>query len=579
MNFVTRLMRRMLRRPTEQNVVDVDDDSDAWSTDSGVEGLGALNEEVDRRKIFIAKIHTNADGMLTISLAPSSVRQKTDSEQGQGDHSSAQTLILQTIANFSGRNVKELATLFYDMASDVFPNRRVEYKTSHDALIDKLFKQRTIRKDTIEKLKNDNFIHVDEVEASLLRDEARIMTDFIEDAVNQFVTDVNAMEGSAHMIGRKGKFPIKKAMMIEIMNKLGFTQEAGFRKAQNAIEKIIEPSVTPNLHLTQKARENIVDKLQDKFSQKSFPIPKKYFYRGGVNKKILKQNIKEKVRELLPKEYAVKADEKDSERDAMKNLIKEERERKLTNEEVGKHLSELFDYPRVEKDELNDQVRLYKLLARHVVLSFHAFKGMRDFDIEDKKSIYNAFLNEVLENQFWKYRQLNDKDGNGWWYEDDQGNEKPYMMDREALKEGVNQFAHIDFSTNDICLLPSKSPFEIITAEERTLIQTKIIAKISQGESITWNSETKEAFQITRSINQRMLPFNNINASTLSGTKRHPDVPRPIKTPNPLISEGSGLNASEMREVPGSRIMSRGSTTSVPNNVATNEISSGIEGP
>ncbi len=111
-------------------------------------------------------------------------------------------------------------------------------------------------------------------------------------------------------------------------------------------------------------------------------------------------------------------------------------ERKNILSDIGFLIFNLFDYPKVNKPEFNDEKVLYQAIPRHLIIINATFSYLKTIPNEEKKIFYDAFLNNILCLQLWEGHQVETKTGR----------KKPLNL--ELLKEKVLEFATLNDEHN-----------------------------------------------------------------------------------------------------------------------------------
>lgn len=148
-------------------------------------------------------------------------------------------------------------------------------------------------------------------------------------------------------------------------------------------------------------------------------------------------------------------------------------------EEIAKHIGELFYYERIEPDKLfdkddeewkkiaakkynkgteprdNNPEIMYQLAGRHLVLIMNCFKGLQQFNEDNKEQLMNKFLKQSL---------LKD----GKWQEQEVDGKK---LDLETVKEKVLDKSILNFGQNTYCTKDSEKGKNELQKQQQTATQ------------------------------------------------------------------------------------------------------------
>lgn len=182
--------------------IDLPDDSDTWSEDSGEHGLGHMGQNVERRKRAAVRVSYDQFGVPQLNLIPSEWRYPTNLGSDQGDHVSAYVLMLEVLIGCKGDDIKKLPDTLYKTITAIMPDKKDEFKKLRDNIVSKVARERTIRKDTTQHLRKIGYSQVSEVKDRMKKGEVELIANYVEEVADRFVTEVNRMENSAFS-GRK----------------------------------------------------------------------------------------------------------------------------------------------------------------------------------------------------------------------------------------------------------------------------------------------------------------------------------------------------------------------------------------
>ncbi len=426
--------------------------------DSDEEGLDAIGE-VESKKGFVARVwykKSTVNGqekqIPMIELIPSSWRLETGTEDSnQGDHVIAYVLLLQSLSHCSGQYIKTLPQKFCEMACAVLPDNILDFTASKLEVQKTIADKREVRKDAIANLKHHHgkdYKYLLTLEQSLKKAEVEEVARYIEREADCFIKIINRLEKESFSRTRKEKvnqdgfLTGRMCALVDSNLKLSGTAFETFRnKLKAAItqglngrtEIIDDKDLSKITEIFLNSLDGDVDEspegLSDKKSFKEFLVsitPLKKYHEGRAIKR-----TKELIGEL--------------------KIATSEAEKTAKVNEMGKNCFRLFDYGRVDKadcqfgDELkrhDDEFVLYEAIPRHMAIFFAAFREIKELSAVQKSTIYENFLDHVLDLQLWGDFEVTDLTGN------------QVRLSKSLLKERVAQFSSID-ENGDFTLKPN----------------------------------------------------------------------------------------------------------------------------
>lgn len=384
--------------------------------DSGEESLGQMGQVCNKK--FTAKVSYQEikEGGISrsipeLALIPSGWRHETnDLVKDQGDHVTAYVLLLCSFSHCAGENIKSLPRMVYNLAVSVLPDYQPLFEAKLKQNRECLDDSRQLRITTLASLRafaNKSEDNLEKVEQVFKRDEINQIAEHIEDTIHEFITIVNKLEGETFASERK-KSLTKTYLFKELQTLLNTNpvilkpryapfKAAIFNTLQKEIDKkstktaingedikrIINAMVTCNIpqkHIPSEFRK--ADGTLNKSSFERFlndHIPCKKYHEGAVI-----NEIKQTLDSLM--------------------LVPRTKQRISYLENIGVECFKLFDYPRVADRTLNDEHTLYHAIARHWIIINAAFAQLKKLSSSEKETIYDTFLNTILQRQLW-YKQ------------------------------------------------------------------------------------------------------------------------------------------------------------------------------
>ncbi len=436
------------RRKEESNVLA------AYESDE--ESLGKL-ESVYNKK-FTAKVSykdTINNGVVNsipeLILIPSDWRLETAMQDNtQGDHVTAYVLLLSTFAHCKGENVKKLPELVYNLAVDVLPDDKNLFLQKKEKVDEVLTKYRKIRTHAIASLtaecdKEKAFIS--EVENNLKKAEIEAIANHIEDSIDVFLKNINKLADESFSHKRKqsitGSFILQQLALI--LEKIDFLNEKQYQKFRAIlIDAVRNEAKQTNSGVTDKTLERIADTIR-RNDLTNIRIPSQLLSKSF---KLTKTSILEFLKMFTPLKkyhegYVIK-DIKVLISSLEKSTDKTERSELLNR--IGFLCSNLFDYPRVNDDNMNDEYVLYQAIPRHFIIINSAFSHLKRIPPNEKEIIYDVFLNKILILQLWGSHFVLDN------------NQEIKRLEINLLKERILKFANLDLEHNLSMKITSEHP-------------------------------------------------------------------------------------------------------------------------
>lgn len=442
----------------DSKAIELPDDSDTWSEDSGEHGLGQMGQNVERRKRAAVRVSYDQSGIPQLNLIPSEWRYPTNLGSEQGDHVSSYVLMLEVLVGCKGDDIKKLPDTLYKTVTAIMPDKKDEFKRLRDDVVSKVARERTIRKDTTQHLRKIGYSQVSEVKDRMKKGEVELIASYVEEVADRFVTEVNRMENSAFS-GRKKdlSMDVVRTRMTQLVcerfpdvNRNDFSN---FRKIFTETIRFLETTAEKSQKKIDGRKihdlHDVALEIQRRIANERVWVHPNFSRAGNVTLKGLQDFLKE----ITPLK-------KESESHAIEDLrvINDEiaRTKKLrraradfgvvsiTEEErVGNLIAKLFDYPKIGDGNDSERV-LYESLPRHLILVFSAFKHLQVLPKTEKEAIYNSFLDRVLDKQLWCTHFVPDHSGQGVY------------INREILRTEISKIAEIDFENNHFRMLPNQ---------------------------------------------------------------------------------------------------------------------------
>ncbi|MBA2656032.1 MAG: hypothetical protein H0U70_03505 [Tatlockia sp.] len=437
--------------------------------DSDEESLGQL--ELVAHKKFTARVSYRdiieqgvvIQSIPELMLIPSDWRLETGLKDHQGDHVTAYVLLLSSFSHCQGENVKKLPELVYNLAARTLPNDKkifLEKKEKNDIELTVLRKRRI---DTIACLKvysGEEESTIQAVENTLRKAEIELIARHLEDSVDCFITKINQLDDESFSQKRKesltGHYILQQ--LIQILKTVSWLQEkkylqfrtsliaaiqnesknTSYQKPGGIVEKTFINiantilAAQPNtkdipLQLISESSNKLTQELLISFLKANTPFKK--YHEGQAIK-----DIQSCILEL-----------RTTSRSARNNLLAA----------IGFQCFKLFDYPRVNDNNLNNVTVLYQALPRHFIIINAAFSDLNSLVIKEKQLIYNVFLTKVLLLQNWE------------GYPVSKGKIKT-LLNLKILQEKILDFATLDINHN-FTMKPKPLPAKPKLKEKKNL--------------------------------------------------------------------------------------------------------------
>jgi hypothetical protein len=402
--------------------------------DSGDEALGFV-EDVKSKKGFVTRVYYEEleleDGLVKsvpmMELIPSSWRLQTATEDNnQGDHVIAYVLLLQSLAHCRGENIKTLPEHFYTMASALLPDDRQWFLDAKNEVVAKVAEKAEARKSAVANLKH--VVGVDEktlstIEDSLKKAEIEEVARHIEKVADYFIGSVNKLKGESFPQSRKegvnrpeadGKGIVTKKMLslVDVDERISGAEFQNFR---TKLKAAIEHELQGKLEVVSGANlESIAADAIDSIDEDLDEVPE------GLKSKT---NLVKFLSTITPLKKYHEGNAMD-EIAKMVNELKyaEDEDREFLVERIGSYCAQLFDYPRVNRSDkqcgedierVDDEYVLCEAIPRHLIVIFSAFSSLKDeLTTEEKNTVRDVFLDQILKLQLWEGHPVKDKDGN-----------------------------------------------------------------------------------------------------------------------------------------------------------------------
>lgn len=452
--------------------------------DSDEESLGQL-ESVYHKK-FTARVSYKdilengivVDSIPELTLIPSDWRLETAMEGNQqGDHVIAYVLLLSSFSHCKGENIKALPELVYNLAVDVLPDYQAQFlqkKKKNDEMVKQF---REIRVETVSSLKAEcdkaeTFLRA--VENNLKKAEIESIARHIEENINHVIMILNQLQDESFSQRRKesitGNYVLQQLKLI-IDKKITFLNEKKYLVFKTILLNAIESEAKKTMYqttsgITDKTLTNIAKMiLEDDCTD--IEIPDQLLSQSG---NLTQTALLDFLKTYTPlKKYheghAIKHIETHISK--LKKITSPTLQKELLNQ-IGFCCFNLFDYPKVNDAELNNEYVLYQAIPRHMIIILSAFSGLKVLTSSEKKIIYEALLNHILMLQLWKgYPVVNNK------------NEiKPLNL--TLLKKRILEFANLDVN-HDFSMKPTSSqPKQVSVSDvQAKKTQPKMIIKRS----------------------------------------------------------------------------------------------------
>lgn len=395
-----------------------------WSEDSESDSLGKM-ENIKRG--FYSYFGGNKDDSKALYTPHSKVARPDTSKEikGQGDHLIPFAFLSYAImSSLKGSNIKTLDTQFNTMSEVILPNQNVEQEESDEVkqkrakleqskglLRGKFKNYRDVRKHSTGAMRRVAPEQIDEFKEQLKKTNRQQIRDAIEGVASDLIELLSVMPGITLDKSRQEKSTLN------------------FKVAKGSDIKATLNSLIEFDEFLEGQYELNVESLQSEGASGTKRGEVLIKYSPGKGQTYNNRNRK-------PNE------------DLMKRLIKI-REEPLTDDIKGKlvtNLSCLIDYPRTGVEGQDDEKVLYNTIARLMVITFNTFQGLKKLKLEDKKSLYDGFLDKVLKEQGWINHE-NEEDENILTHQVQNGKTTESITE-EIVKQEVAKIASLDFENH-----------------------------------------------------------------------------------------------------------------------------------
>lgn len=392
--------------------------------DSDDESLGVLSS-ISHKKFTARITYVNKEekGIIVESipelmLIPSDWRLPTAIEGGhQGDHVTAYVLLLSSFSHCKGESIKNLPQLICKLAITVLPDN-AKYFLEAQENIGKIIKSHTeIRKEAVASLQAEctkDKTFTASVENSLRKVEIELIARHIEETIDKFITIVNELHDETFPQKRKESINASYLLqqLIVILKEVPFLNEKKYNQFMVClIQTIDEESKKSNCKKTDSVSDKMLTNIITsflKYDLEKVEIPAQLLSKqGNLTQKVLLNFLKNHVPlKKYHEGYAIR--DISTQVSTLKETKSATKRKKILNE-IGFLCFCLFDYPRVNNTKLNDLSVLCQALPRHLIIINAAFGYLKNISSDEKKIIYNAFLNHVLKLQLWSQHEYKGK--------------------------------------------------------------------------------------------------------------------------------------------------------------------------
>ncbi len=432
-----------------------------WSEDSGDEGLGKMRGGAQRNKRFSVVVNYE-DSAPQLNIIPSSWRYETKLGSTQGDHVVSYCIILESAANCEGRNIKQIPDLFYDFVSRVIPESSHIFEDLRDKIKNDLERDRAVRKNATANLRAGEAKY--EAAKNLMKkNEIELIARHLEEVADRFVEELNSVEDAVFSKFRKEAMPEginKEATLqaLELESKKDATHKEFFEVLRKGVEdnadaKTIAPKLaevaTPPVITRNKGDKKVRPKSLGTFIEYLAPQEK---YHEGMAATNLREKAKgitaanqpnEEELGILAKSCAGLFDyryTKKTQADYLKQItdtkdLKNSSSKKLRVEEGE---TDEAAAKRHFEENRDDEEIFYRSSARLIILIFSAFRGLNELSTENKKKLYEGFLEKILLDQLWNLYEITTDGG------------QTAHLDKDILAKKIEDFAVIDFENNNL---------------------------------------------------------------------------------------------------------------------------------
>ncbi len=386
---------------------------------------------VERNQRFPIQFSYTHDQNSALRIIPSNWRSSTHlGSTEQGDHVTAYVLLLKIFFNLEGEHIRSIPKKFItNIVNTILPEKKELFIELANKAIKKMTIAQKKRREFITTLAKDD-PYTKEINNSMRANEYHTSIGYLQEAAEKLITEINSLkEESFPAIRKENTLEIKKLEISEqVRSKIDGIK---YKEFQDILLKEIAKS--------KKLTDKDIDETSKKIiiNSKDIDIPD---FLTNDNGEIGIGKLNEFIKSLVPLK---KQDEKGAiaKLEEIESQIIEKR--KIDPKKIGQSCAMLYDYPKVGNDPktkkpCDDLDVLCKTMARHIIITFTAFKPLQTLPQKDKEQIFNVFVGQIFEKQLWKLHKIEDK----------KGKETPLTLD--LLKAGIREFAELDFKDNKL---------------------------------------------------------------------------------------------------------------------------------
>ena len=454
------------------------DDSDDPKNDNYGKKYGKMSSKVIDQKKFPVHVSYDENDNPTLNIIPSEWRYPTDistskeyKNNNQGDHVIAYNLILHALSIVKEKDLQTLPVTLYRMCISILPEKEATFRTLLKDNNKIIYDLKIRRKQETTAQKMSGYDDIEETKTRLKKLEIQKIVQYVEIVADKFVTLLNIQKNeSFHSKRKENVGPMVQNAIIQTLN-TEKGKDATYDEFYGLLIKAIEAaflipkkkiSTNPEIKKQTLSDPNIkaislfikttfIQKADKKLD--SLRKNNKAALTKSASKSLLKE-IKIKISESIPDDfisdngsYNVKADnlqnyissitplKKQSESKAVALLENED----STNEQISNGFFQLFDYPKVGNEALDDTKVLFESIAKLTVLIFNSFEHIKNKPEADKKTILNEFLNKFLDLQLWSTHEVDGK-----------------PLTSEIIISKLQEVSVIDFKNNNFSMLSER---------------------------------------------------------------------------------------------------------------------------
>ncbi len=376
------------------------------STGGSSEGSDVLVATTTNQDLVVCvrEAITTSSSIKVALLSILNSRVDTNLGKTQGDHVTAYRSFLEMlVAATEGNSLKKTANVITEIAKSLMPDKIAKFDKVLKNLQDEIEKTATIElrhrvlKDlrALKGFKGTKRYTDEEIE--ILREDLKsrrraVYMRAVEQIGQEFIKQINLDEETAFK--KEGPSDTGEGARVK--------KAIHALKAINYLKSIYEEKDS-------EARETRMDRFYSKYIEIGAP------YKDEANAIFGENKVKD-----LNKKWTSILDKK-----AFLNKLYTD-----TNKEIiGDFFGDLFDFKySVHASKPRPDTLLYKVVAKHIVIMFHAFDEFQLFDNDTKKEIIDQFLQQkILEKEGWSNFKIFQKG-------------KKVTMNLEFLKEGINKY-------------------------------------------------------------------------------------------------------------------------------------------